>query len=163
MNTDRIEKQILLRAPRERVWRAIADSAQFGTWFGVEFDGPFVAGARVTGRVVKTRLDDEIACHQEPYVGMACDVWVEAIEPLRRLSFRWFPGAPEPGEEPGGPKTKVEFVLAEAAGGTLLTITESGFDQIPLARRARIFAENEAGWAMQSTLITKYLALQADG
>ena len=157
MNTDRIEKQILLRAPRERVWRAIADSAQFGTWFGVEFDGPFVAGALVTGRVVKTRLDDEIARHQEPYVGMACDVWVETIEPLRRFSFRWYPGAPEPGEELGGPKTKVEFVLEEAAGGTLLTITESGFDRIPLERRAKALADNEGGWEGQLTLIAKYL------
>lgn len=163
MNTDRIEKRILLRAPRERVWLAIADSAQFGAWFGVAFDGPFVAGAQVHGRIVKTGLDEEIACHQEPYVGTACDVWVERVEPMRRFSFRWFPGVPEPGETGGGPKTLVEFVLEEAAGGTLLTITESGFDQIPLARRARVFADNEAGWAMQATLITKYLAIQGDG
>src|SRR4051812_35214933 len=68
-STDRIEKRVLLRAPRERVWRAISDSKQFGTWFGVEFDGPFIAGARVTGKMTPTKVDPAVAKMQEPYAG----------------------------------------------------------------------------------------------
>lgn len=166
MNTDRIEKQIILRAPRERVWRAITDSSQFGVWFGVAFDGPFVAGEKVTGRIAVTQVDEEVARHQEPYVGMACDFVVERIEPMRRFSFRWQPGADAPGPNADPevwPMTLVEFTLEEVAGGTRLTIVESGFDRIPLERRARAFADNEAGWEAQTRLIEKYLALRAAG
>ena len=162
MSTDRIEKQVLLRAPRERVWRAITDAAQFGSWFGVAFDQPFVEGARVTGRIVPTTVDAEIAKLQDPYAGLACDIQVARIESMQRFSFRWHPGATEPvGDDE--PMTLVVFELEEVPGGTLLTISESGFDQIPLERRAKALADNEGGWAIQTTLIEKYLALQHAG
>jgi uncharacterized protein YndB with AHSA1/START domain len=157
--TDRIEKQILLRASLERVWSAISDAQQFGSWFGVRFEGSFAAGTRLTGRIVPTTVDAEIAKAQEPYAGTAFEVWVERIEPLRVLAFRWHPYAIEPATDYSQePTTLVEFVLASAPGGTLLTITESGFDQIPLARRAEAFTSNEQGWAAQTSLIEKYLA-----
>lgn len=158
MSTDRIEKQILLRAPRERVWSAVADSKQFGRWFGVALDGPFIAGACVTGRIVPTEMDAEVARAQKPYEGMACDFHVERIEPPGLFSFRWRPGADPHAEDP---MTLVVFELKDAPGGTLLTITESGFDRIPLARRAKAFADNEGGWEMQTQLIAKFLALPA--
>lgn len=158
MSTDRIEKRILLRAPRERVWSAIADSAQFGRWFGVALEGPFVAGKRTTGRIVATQVDADVARQQKPYEGMACDFHVDRIEPMQRFSFRWHPGADPNADDP---MTLVTFELDDAPGGTQLTITESGFDRIPLARRAKAFADNEGGWEMQAQLVAKFLALPA--
>ena len=163
MDTDRIEKKVLLQAPQARVWEAISDAGQFGTWFGVAFDGPFVAGARLTGRITPTQVDAEVAKLQAPYAGVAFAIVVERVEPMRRLAFRWHPHAVEPGVDYASePMTLVEFVLEAAAGGTLLTITESGFDRIPLARRARAFAANDGGWAKQTALIATYLRLHPE-
>jgi uncharacterized protein YndB with AHSA1/START domain len=164
MRTDRIEKKILLRAPRERVWRAIADSSQFGRWFGVTLHGPFVAGQRVAGQITPTEVDADVAKMQEPWAGTACDFHVERIEPLTHFSFRWHPGGDvaQP-DTPADQMTTVTFTLADAPEGTLLTITESGFDRIPLERRAKAFADNEGGWEMQSRLIAKFLERQPNG
>jgi|SRR4029077_15578417 uncharacterized protein YndB with AHSA1/START domain len=159
MNTDRIEKTILLRARRERVWRAISDAKQFGSWFGVAFDEAFAEGAHLTGKITPTTVDAEVARMQEPYAGKAFEWTVERIEPMRRISFRWHPYAVEEGVDYSKePTTRIEFDLADAPGGILLTITESGFNQIPLARRAKAFKANEGGWEMQTRLIEKYLA-----
>ena len=156
--TDKIEKRVVLRAPRERVWNAISDSKQFGTWFGVDFDGPFVAGQRITGRMAPTKVDAEIARMQEPYKGMAFDYTIDRIEPMRLFSFRWHPFAIDPKVDYSNePTTLVVFELEEVAGGTQLTITETGFDSIPLERRAKAFAANEGGWAKQIDLIAKYV------
>jgi uncharacterized protein YndB with AHSA1/START domain len=158
-STDRIQKTTVLRAPLDRVWRAISDAKEFGTWFGVEFDGPFVAGARLAGRIVATKVDAEVAKAQEPYVGTAFECTVERIEPMRIFSFRWHPYAVEPGADYSSePTTLVVFELEEVAGGTKLTITESGYDQVPLERRAKAFSANEEGWTAQLKLIEKYLA-----
>jgi len=160
MSTDRIEKNVLLKSTRERVWHAVSDAAQFGRWFGVAFDGPFAEGTHVTGRIVPTTVDADVAARQKAFEGMPFDFWVERIEPMRRISFRWHPFAIEPGVEYSNePATLIEFELAEADGGILLSITESGFDAIPLARRARAFAANDGGWTAQTRLIAKYLAL----
>jgi uncharacterized protein YndB with AHSA1/START domain len=162
MNTDRIEKKILLHATRERVWQAISDAKEFGAWFGVAFDGPFAAGLRLTGKIVPTSVDTEIAKLQEPYVGKAFEFSVERIEPLRRICFRWHPFAVQPDVDfSGEPTTLIVFELEQATDGTLLTISESGFDQIPLARRAKAFAANDGGWSMQTKLIAKYLTAKA--
>jgi uncharacterized protein YndB with AHSA1/START domain len=159
MNTDRIEKKILLHASCERVWHAISDARKFGSWLGVAFDGPFVAGARLTGKIVPTSVDPEIAKLQKPYEGVAFEFFVDSIEPMRRISFRWHPYAVEPGVDYSKePTTLIVFELEEVSGDTLLTISESGFDQIPLARRAKAFTANDGGWTMQTKLIEKYLA-----
>lgn len=159
MNSDRIEKKIVLRATRERVWQAISDSARFGAWFGVEFDGPFVAGSWLTGRIVPTKVDPEVAKLQEPARGMQFSLWVERIEPMERFSFRWHPFAIDPGYDYSKePTTLVVFELTESEGGILLAITESGFDQIPIARRVQAFESNDKGWTHQTKLIEKYLA-----
>jgi uncharacterized protein YndB with AHSA1/START domain len=157
--TDRIEKSILLHARRERVWRAITDHREFGSWFGVHFDGPFVAGARLTGKIVPTTVDPEVARAQKPYEGRTFEITVDRIEPMRHFSFRWHPFAVEPDHDYSKePTTLVVFRLEETSGGTMLTITESGFDRIPLSRRAKAFEANEGGWAAQAKLIAKYLA-----
>ena len=163
-STDRIEKTVVLRAPRERVWRAISDSKQFGSWFGVQFDGPFVAGTSIVGKMVTTTVDAEVAKRQEPYKGHRFEFTVERVEPMRLFSFRWHPFAMDSSVDYSKePSTLVVFQLEEVADGTKLTVTESGFDQIPLERRAKAFAANEGGWAAQMTLIEKYLARHANG
>ncbi len=156
---DRIKKVIMLRAPCARVWQAISDAQQFGTWFGVDFDGGFVAGSRLTGRIVPTKVDQEIAKSQAPYAGRSFECVVDRIEPMRRFSFRWHPFAVErDADYSNEPMTLVEFELAPAQEDTLLTISESGFDQLPASRRTRAYAAHEQGWEGQTRLIAKYLA-----
>lgn len=160
MNSDRIEKEVLLKAPLERVWRAISDADEFGRWFGVRFDGPFVAGTSVTGVITPTAVDADVAKAQEPYRGHA-DAWhIVAVEPPRRLAFRWHPYGVEDGADPAGePTTLVEFTLEETPAGVLLRIVESGFDALPAARRASAYEGNSEGWAMQTRLVGRYLAM----
>jgi uncharacterized protein YndB with AHSA1/START domain len=159
MTPDRIEKRIVLDAPLERAWRAIGDSKEFGAWFGVAFDHPFVEGTHPTGKIVPTAVDPEIAKLQKPHEGKAFEIDVERVEPRRRLSFRWHPYAMDPGVDYSKEAaTLVTFELEEVPGGTQLTITESGFDALPPARRAEAFKANERGWAMQARLIAKYLS-----
>jgi uncharacterized protein YndB with AHSA1/START domain len=159
MSTDRIEKKILLHAPRRRVWRAISDSKEFGTWFGMKFDGPFVPGAVMRGVIVGTKVNAEVAKAQKEYQGMSGEIRIEQIEPERRFSFRWHPFAVERGVDYSAePTTLVVFALEETPNGVLLTVTESGFDQIPLARRAKAFTANEGGWTIVMKLIEEYLA-----
>jgi uncharacterized protein YndB with AHSA1/START domain len=161
MNTDRIQKQVELRAPIERVWRAISDSHEFGRWFGVRFDGPFVEGAPVTAAIAPTTVDDEVAKRQEPHTGVKSTWQIVAIEPQRRFAYRWHPFAVDPDVDyDQEPTTLVEFNLSETPEGVLLTITESGFDAIPEARRAASFEANAEGWAIQTELVRKYLALE---
>ncbi len=160
--TDRIEKKTLLRAPRARVWRALTDPKEFGSWFGMKIEGSFKAGATARGAIVPTTVDAEVAKLQKPHEGLAFDLLVERLEPERFFSFRWHPHAVEHGKDyTNEPTTLVAFELADAQGGTLLTLTESGFDQIPLARRATSFAANDGGWTIQMKLIEKYLAQTA--
>jgi uncharacterized protein YndB with AHSA1/START domain len=160
MSKDRIEKEVVLRAPLDRVWKAISDADEFGQWFGVRFDGPFVAGASITGVITPTTVDEEIARLQEPHAGKS-DTWqIVAIEPQRRLAFRWHPYAVEPGTDYSQePTTLVEFTLTETDDGVLLRIVESGFENIPADRRVAAFEGNSEGWAKQTELVRKYLAL----
>lgn len=158
MSTDRIEKEILLRAPRTRVWQALSDSTEFGTWFGMRFDGPFVPGANVRGVIVPTTVNAEVAEGQKAYEGTPAEITIEQMEPERLFSFRWHPYAVEPGVDYSvEPTTLVAFALEDVPDGVKLTVTESGFDRIPLARRATAFTANEEGWGMVMTLIEEYL------
>ena len=158
-STDRIEKKVDLQAPLSRVWRAISDAKEFGRWFGVRFDGRFIAGRHLEGRIVPTSVDPRVAESQKPYEGRRFDITVERIEPMRRFSFRWHPYAVDPEVDYSAePTTLVEFELEEVPEGTRLTVTESGFDGIPLERRATAFEMNEQGWEAQLGLIEKYLA-----
>jgi uncharacterized protein YndB with AHSA1/START domain len=159
MRTDRIEKRVLLRAPRKRVWRALSDSTEFGTWFGVKFDGPFTPGASMRGVIVPTQVNAEVAKAQKPYEWLPFEISIEKMEPERLFSFRWHPFAIERGVDYSAePTTLVVFALEEVPGGVMLTVTESGFDQIPLARRAKAFTANEQGWGMVVKLVEEYLA-----
>src|ERR1700676_4851834 len=137
MSTDRIEKKVLLRAPRKRVWRALSDSAEFGSWFGMKFDGAFTAGASVRGVLVPTTVDAQVAKAQKEYQGLPFEITIEQMEPERLFSFRWHPYAIERGVDYSHePTTLIVFALEEMPDGIMLTVTESGFDRIPLARRA---------------------------
>lgn len=161
METDRLVKTAVLAAPLARVWAAVSDARQFGAWFGAEFDGAFVAGARLTARIRPTTVDPEVAALQAPHAGTAFQVVVDAVEPMRRLAFRWHPYAVGSADYSAEPMTLVTFELADAGGGhTRLTITESGFDAIPLARRAEAFTANEGGWTHQLRLVGLYVTRQ---
>jgi uncharacterized protein YndB with AHSA1/START domain len=136
--TDRIERTTILKATPARVWRALTDASEFGTWFRAALDGPFVPGAWVRGRMT-----------MPGYEHFTFDAFVVAMEPERYFAFRWpyvEPGAPA-GVEP--PTTLVEFRLEPVPTGTRLTVTESGFEALPEARRAAAIRDNTEGWTIQ--------------
>jgi uncharacterized protein YndB with AHSA1/START domain len=157
--TDRIHKTVVLKATLERVWRAISDAEEFGSWFGVRFDGPFSVGRHLIGTIVPTKADPEVAKTQEPYAGSRFEVTIDQIEPLKHFSFRWHPFAVDPAVDYSAePTTRVVFEIESVPGGTRLSITELGFDGIPLGRRAKAFEMNEGGWTAQLVLVEKHLA-----
>jgi uncharacterized protein YndB with AHSA1/START domain len=159
MLMDRIQKSVLLRATRKRVWRALADSAEFGHWFGVKFESPFAPGARIQGRIVTTQVNAEVAKLQKEHEGMPFDITIEQMEPERLFSFRWHPHAVDrQADYSAEPTTLVAFSLEEVPEGVMLTVTESGFEQIPLARRATAFTANEGGWSIMVKVIEEYVA-----
>jgi uncharacterized protein YndB with AHSA1/START domain len=138
-NTDRIAKRIDLQAPVARVWRALTDHEEFGTWFKVRLEGPFVPGQSTRGRIT-----------YPGYEHMVMEVLVERMEPERLFAFRWHPYAVDPSVDYSHePPTLVEFTLTPTATGTRLELVESGFDAIPAARRAEAFRMNEGGWEEQ--------------
>ncbi|MCV7197284.1 SRPBCC family protein [Mycobacterium angelicum] len=158
MSTDRIEKRVVLRASLDRVWRAISDAEEFGRWFGIRFDGPFVAGMSITGVITPTIVDDKIGKRQQPHSGVRSSWQIVAVEPQRRFAYRWHPFAIDPAADyDQEPTTLVEFTLAETPEGVLLTIVESGFDAIGEDRRNESYRANSEGWAIQTDLVRRYL------
>jgi uncharacterized protein YndB with AHSA1/START domain len=146
--TDRIEKRIELSASMARVWRALTDYREFGEWFRVRIDGPFVPGEVSCGHIT-----------HPGYEHLNWEVVVQAMEPERLFSFTWHPYAIDPKVDYSTePQTLVEFRLEETANGTLLQVTESGFDKIPAGRRAEAFPRNEGGWAQQMKNIERHVA-----
>ncbi len=146
--TDRIEKEIVLRATRSRVWHALADADQFGTWFGMKLEGDFVPGGRVHGQIT-------LPGHGQVTIEIA----IERMDPENWMSYRWHPYAVEAGVDYSSePTTLVEFQLEEVAEGTRLKVVESGFDGIPPARRAEALRMNDAGWAAQLENIARHVA-----
>lgn len=162
---DQINRSVLLSASIERVFSAISNSSEFGVWFGVEFDGPFIVGQSMLGRIRPTQVDADVAKLQVPHTGKPFNITIERVEPPRLFSFRWHPFAIDPAiDYTQEPTTLVEFeltevTLKEGGRGTLLNIRESGFDKIPLERRAEAFSANDGGWEHQSRLVAKYLEL----
>ncbi len=137
--TDHIERQRLLRAPRSRVWRALTDPVEFGRWFGVHIDGSFRAGHPV-----------EMTLDLPSLAGQRFSLLIEEITPETTFAWSWHPGMPRPEVDYARePMTRVQFTLAEAEGGTLVTVRETGFDRIPISRRAAVFGENTRGWEAQ--------------
>lgn len=145
---DRIEKRITLSAPRTRVWRALSEASQFGAWFGMKFEGPFEAGKTIRGTIT-TR----------GYEHLSVELRVERVEPEQLFSYRWHPYAIDAERDYSAePMTLVEFRLSETAGGTELSIVESGFERIPADRRAEAFRMNDGGWSAQLKNIERYVA-----
>jgi uncharacterized protein YndB with AHSA1/START domain len=146
--TDRIEKTVVLRAPRSRVWQALTNAEEFGEWFGVEIAGPFVPGRRVVGRVT-----------HPGYEHVPFEITIERMEPERLFAWRGHPGAVDTDYDYSTePTTLVTFELTEVGEGTRLTLVESGFDRIPLSRRAAAYRGNDEGWAQQMVAIERYLS-----
>ena len=147
-STDRIEKRLVLRAPRGRVWRAITTAKEFGTWFRMNLEGDFAEGVAIRGRVT-----------HPGYEHVTVDMLVERIEPEQYFSYRWHPYAIDLATDYSAePMTLVEFMLDEAEGGTAVTIVESGFDRIPLARRDEAFRMNDKGWGGQIKNLERYVS-----
>jgi uncharacterized protein YndB with AHSA1/START domain len=145
--SDRIEKHFQVSAKRSRVWRAISDAEEFGAWFGMKLDRPFTPGVNVFGRLTIPG-----------YEHITLEILVEKVEPEGYFSYRWHPYAMDPAVDyEAEPTTLVEFRLQETAGGTIVTITESGFDRLPPSRRAEAFRMNEAGWTGQSKKLATYV------
>jgi len=148
MANDRIEKRVELRAPVSRVWRALTDYREFGEWFRVKLDGPFVPGQVSRGRIT--------------YPGYEHLVWeavVQKMEPERLFSYTWHPYAVDPqADYSKETPTLVEFRLEKIPEGTLLVLTESGFDRIPGGRRLEAFRMNDGGWTEQMKNIEAYVA-----
>ena len=145
--TDRIEKTIVVKAPRPRVWRALTEAREFGQWFGVDLSGTFVPGQRLQGRITHPK-----------YAHVTMEITVERVEPERLVSWRWHPYAVDPGVDYAAePTTLVEFTLDDAPEGTRLTVVESGFDRIPAGRRAEAYRMNDGGWTVQCENIRKYV------
>ena len=146
-NTDWIEKYVVLRAPRARVWRALANAEEFGKWFRVELSGAFEPGAQMRGHVT-----------YPGYEHLTFEITVDRVEPERLLSWRWHPAPVEAGVDYSTePTTLVVFELEEVPEGTRLTVVESGFDRIPLPRRTEAYRMNEGGWAEQMKNIESHL------
>jgi uncharacterized protein YndB with AHSA1/START domain len=146
--TNWIEKQIELRVPVSRVWRALTDYREFGQWFRVKLDGPFVAGQISRGHIT-----------HPGYEHVQWEAVVKQMEPQTVFSYTWHPYAIDPNvdyskETP----TLVEFRLEETANGTLLRVTESGFENIPAERRAEALLRNDGGWAAQMKNIESHVA-----
>ena len=148
-STDRIERKILLKASRARVWRALSNAEEFGSWFGVRLQGQsFAPGQRTHGQVT-----------HPGYEHLVFEVWIERVEPERLLSWRWHPAPLEKdADHASEPTTLVTFKLEDAAGGTLLSVVESGFDAVPPDRRLDAFRQNSEGWDAQMTNIEKHVA-----
>ena len=148
MTESTIEKRIELKATVSRVWRALTDYREFGEWFRVRIDGPFMPGEVSRGNIT--------------YPGYEHYKWeavVKAMEPERLFSFTWHPYGLDLGRDYSQETpTLVEFLLEPTANGTLLTVTESGFDKIPADRRAEAFRGNSDGWAQQVVNIERYVA-----
>jgi uncharacterized protein YndB with AHSA1/START domain len=146
--SDRIEKRIELKAPVSRVWQALTDHREFGEWFRVQLVGPFVPGQVSTGHMT-----------YPGYEHLKWTATVQKMEPERLFSFTWHPYAIDPNVDYSGEvPTLVEFRLEEIAGGTLLVVTESGFDKVPEGRRAEAFRLNDGGWTIQVKNIEDYVA-----
>jgi uncharacterized protein YndB with AHSA1/START domain len=148
-STDRLERKILLKAPRSRVWRALSNAEEFGAWFGVDFKGSaFAAGKAIKGRIT-----------YPGYEHLVMEVFVERIVPERLLSWRWHPAAIDTAVDYSQePTTLVVFELEDAQGGVMLSVVESGFDSIPEARRATAFRMNSSGWEEQMKNIEQHVA-----
>jgi uncharacterized protein YndB with AHSA1/START domain len=142
-----IEKQIEIAAPVSRVWRALTDYRQFGEWFLVKMDGPFVAVKPIGGQIT-----------HPGYEHLRMEIVIKAIEPETLFSYTWHPYAVDPKVDyTKEASTRVEFRLQATAGGTLLTVTESGFEKIPSERRAEAFLRNDGGWKQQMKNIEAYV------
>jgi uncharacterized protein YndB with AHSA1/START domain len=146
--TDRIEKSIELKAPVSRVWRALTNHEEFGAWFRVKLDGPFVPGQVSRGRIT-----------YPGYEHVKWEAVVQKIEPERLFSFTWHPYAVDSDKDYSAePPTLVTFTLETIATGTRLRVVESGFDRIPAGRRAEAFRMNDGGWAEQVKNIAEHVA-----
>lgn len=146
--SNRIEKHVVLRAPRSRVWRALTTPAEFGAWFGAKLGGAFEVGAICSGQLTVGGFEH-----------LTLELEIAAIEAEHYFAFRWHPHAVDAEVNYSlERKTLVEFRLADSPEGTALSVVESGFEHVPEARRAKALEMNDGGWAIQMQNIARHVA-----
>ena len=143
---DRIEKDVVLKAPRARVWQALARVEEFNQWFGVNLQGQFAPGAKLSGGI-----------RHKGYEHLTMAITIEKFEPEHTLAWRWHPGADDDAGKNEEETTRVLFTLEEVPEGTRLRVVETGFDRVPVSRRDRVYRENDGGWTGQMKAIRKYV------
>jgi uncharacterized protein YndB with AHSA1/START domain len=166
--TDQVKKQVLLRAPQSRVWKALTSASEFSAWFDIQLQGEFAEGKSLKGTFTRAMNEAKIMEYQRKNGIQPSKIrmpdehrifcTVERIQPEDYFSYRWIPyGIDAEADPENEPTTLVEFRLEKVAEGTMLTITESGFDQVPAHRRERAFRMNDGGWTGQAENIKKYV------
>lgn len=147
-SSDRIERNMVMKAPLAKVWESITDHTKFGQWFECRLDGPFIPGQTTTGRITT-----------KGYEQLQLALEVQKLEPKTHFSWRWHPYAIDPkADYSKEPTTLVELHLEEVPGGTRVTVSESGFEKLPPNRRAEAYRMNDGGWEAQLANITKYVS-----
>ncbi len=143
----RIDRSIEIKAPPERVWRALTDPAELSAWFQVKIEGPIAPGSHVW-----------MVAQHKGHAGTRFQVWFVEMDPPRRFVWQWHPGAVDPSVDYSRePRTTVTFTLEPIAGGTRLSVAETGFDEISLERRAKVYGDNDKGWAEVMVWIQKHV------
>ncbi len=146
----RIDRSIEIKAPPERVWRALTDPAELSAWFQVKIEGPVSPGSHVW-----------MVAQHKGYAGIRFQVWFVEMDPPRRFVWQWYPGAVDPSVDYSRePRTTVTFTLEPIAGGTRLSVAETGFDEISLERRAKVYGDNDRGWGEVTVWIQKHVEAQ---
>jgi uncharacterized protein YndB with AHSA1/START domain len=129
------------------VWRALTTAADLAAWFQVGIEGDITPGAEIW-------MTSKYPGHQ----GQRFAVKVTEMTPPRRFAWQWHPGAVDPAVDYSRePWTTVTFTLEPSGRGTRLTVSETGFNEISLARRAKVYQDNNQGWAEVLVWIQKYV------
>ncbi len=143
----KIERRVEINAPIAKVWEVIIDHKKFGEWFRCKLDQPFKEGEVSTGMMT--------------FPGAEHVKWnakVIKIESERCLEFSWPPYIEdETVDLSNEPWLNCRFELESIPGGTLLTITESGFDKLSPVIRDDARRGNEQGWEIQAGHILEYV------
>ena len=132
----RIDRTIELNAPRERVWRALTNADELSAWFQVKIEG-----------AVAPDIDVWMTSLHPGHAGQRFRVRFTEMTPPERFVWEWHPGEVDPERDYSRePRTTVTFTLEPSARGTRLSVSETGFDEIALARRAKVYKDNSQGW-----------------
>jgi len=143
----RIDRSIDLAASPERVWRALTTAAELSAWFQVAIEGDIAVGKEVW--MTSVHPNHANARFKVRFIDLSSP---------RRMVWQWHPGEVDPNFDYNTEaETTVTFDLEPTAQGTRLTVSETGFDRISLARRAKVYRDNANGWAEVLVWLQKHV------